>query len=202
MTERPPQTWQLRDDAEVAACARVLAAAFAAEPATHWIAGRSPRVRAAWFLATLRTHAGLPGARRHLLTDPAGRPVGAAVLTPPATRPAPAAQAAWAARTLRHCGPRPLLRTLRYLHASEAAAVDGAWTLEFIGVAPHSAGRGAGRRLLDHVLTATPAPGGLYLTTADPANVPLYRHFGFTTLRTPAVGPLATTAMWRPATTG
>lgn len=164
-----------------------------------WIAGGSDRVRRAWFGATLRTHATLPGARRHLLTDGTGRPVAAAVLTPPAAVPSGAARAAWAARTLMGCGPRALTRTLRYLHAAESGIPAGAWTLEFIGVQPEAVGRGTGGRLLGHLLAATPAPDGIFLTTADEANVRLYRRFGFTVLRHLTVGPLEVTAMWRPA---
>ncbi|MFD7785043.1 GNAT family N-acetyltransferase [Streptomyces nojiriensis] len=188
-----------RDDAPPPArCAPVLAAAFVREPAMAWIAGGSDRVRQAWFGATLATHATLPGARRHLLTDRDGRPVAAAVLTPPAAVPSGAARAAWAARTLVACGPRALVRTLRYLHAAEARTPAGAWTLEFIGVEPGAAGRGTGGRLLGHLLATTPAPGGIFLTTADEANVRLYRRFGFTVLRRLTVGPLEVTAMWRP----
>ncbi|MEV7559643.1 GNAT family N-acetyltransferase, partial [Streptomyces sp. NPDC089795] len=106
---------------------------------------------------------------------------------------------AWAARALAGCGPRALLRTLRYLHAAEAETRPGAWTLEFIGVEPAAAGRGTGGRLLGHLLATTPAPGGVFLTTADEANVRLYHRFGFTTLRRLPVGPLEVTAMWRPA---
>ncbi|MFF5775626.1 GNAT family N-acetyltransferase [Streptomyces virginiae] len=181
-----------------ARCAPVLAAAFVREPAMRWISGGSDRVRRAWFTTTLRTHATLPGARRHLLADRHGRAVVAAVLTPPAAAPSGAARAAWAARTLLGCGPRALLRTLRYLHATEAETPPGAWTLEFIGVEPAAAGRGAGGWLLDRLLAATPAPGGVFLTTADEANVRLYHRFGFTTLRRLTVGPLDVTAMWRP----
>ncbi|MFB7255541.1 GNAT family N-acetyltransferase [Streptomyces nojiriensis] len=90
------------------------------------------------------------------------------------------------------------MRTLRYLHAAEARTPAGAWTLEYIGVEPGAAVRGTGGRLLGHMLATVPAPGGIFLTTADEANVRLYRRFGFTTLRRLAVGPLEVTAMWRP----
>ncbi|MFI8339360.1 GNAT family N-acetyltransferase [Streptomyces sp. NPDC085639] len=179
-------------------CAPVLAAAFVREPAMTWISGGSDRVRRTWFAATLRTHATLLGGRRHLLADRDGRPVAAALLTPPAAVPPGAARAAWAGRTLAGCGPRALGRTLRYLHRTEAEVPAGAWTLEFIGVVPQAAGRGLGGQLLDHVLTRTPAPGGIFLTTADASNVGLYHRFGFTTLRHVAVGPLEVTAMWSP----
>ncbi|MFF9014846.1 hypothetical protein ACF09C_17990 [Streptomyces sp. NPDC014870] len=189
-------------------CARVLAAAFDREPATAWITGGSERVRHSWFATTLRTHATLPGARRHLLTDGAGTPLAAAVLTPPRAAPGAAARAGWAAHTLARCGPRALGRTLRYLSRTEEMVPEGAWTLEFVGVVRRAAGRGVGRRILDHVLDAVDAVdgeegtggagGGVFLTTADPVNVGLYRHFGFTVLGDVRVGPVVTTAMWRP----
>ncbi|MGP3683378.1 GNAT family N-acetyltransferase [Streptomyces sp. IBSNAI002] len=127
-----------------------------------------------------------------------GRLLAAAVLTPPSATPAAGPHVLWAARTGLRCGPRTLGRTLRYLDATEAGAPPGAWTLEFVGVRPDLTGRGAGRLLLDHVLVVTPAAHGLYLTTADPANVPLYRRFGFTTLRETPLGPLHVTSMSRP----
>ncbi|MGW3323172.1 GNAT family N-acetyltransferase [Streptomyces virginiae] len=193
-----PDTGDHDEAPPAARCAPVLAAAFVREPAMAWISGGSDRVRRAWFTTTLRTHATLPGARRHLLIDRRGRAVAAAVLTPPAAAPSSAARAAWAARTLLGCGPRALLRTLRHLYAAEAETPPGAWTLEFIGVEPAAAGRGVGGRLLDRLLATTPAPGGVFLTTADEANVRLYHRFGFTTLRRLTVGPLEVRAMWRP----
>ncbi|MFG3406622.1 GNAT family N-acetyltransferase [Streptomyces sp. NPDC048142] len=194
----PTGQWRIDADPAPAVCARVLAAAFAQEPAVSWICGASESVRTHWFEATLRAHATLSGARRHVLTDSGGRPVAAAVLTPPGAAPAAGARAVWAARTGIRCGPGTFRRTLRYLHLAEPAAPTGAWTLEFIGVRPDMAGRGAGRALLDRLLTTTRAPAGFFLTTADPANVPLYRHFGFTVLHRTALGPLRITAMSRP----
>ncbi|MFF3013340.1 GNAT family N-acetyltransferase [Streptomyces sp. NPDC057939] len=183
-------------------CAAVLADAFAREPATSWICGTSDSVRAHWFAATLRTQSTLPGARRHILVTPDGRPVAAAVLTPPGATPGVGARAGWATRTLLRGGPDALRRTLRYLEAAETEVPAEAWTLEFIGVIPAAAGRGWGRLLLDHVLAGTPGTAGIFLTTADPANVGLYRHFGFTVLRHLPVGPLRVTSMHRPAATG
>ncbi|MFB7941190.1 GNAT family N-acetyltransferase [Streptomyces sp. NPDC056049] len=183
-------------------CARVLAAAFAREPAVRWITGGSERARRAWFDATLRTQAALPGARRHLIADASGRPVGAVVLTPPGARPGPWAAGRWSARVSLRCGPRALVRTLLHLRAAEHLAPPGAWTLEFVGVVPEAAGRGAGRLLLDRALGGLPAPGGVFLTTADPVYVPLYRRFGFTLLEHRRVGPVTTAAMWRPGAAG
>ncbi|MEU7072418.1 GNAT family N-acetyltransferase [Streptomyces narbonensis] len=200
MPEATPR-WTVDAHPDPAACARTLAAAFYREPAVSWICGTSQVVRTRWFDATLRTHAALPGARRYAVTATSdGRPVASAVLTPPGAAPGIPARAAWAARTGLRCGPSVLWKTLRYLHHAEAAPPEGVWTLEFVGVRPDSAGRGAGGFLLDHVLAAVPAPAGFFLTTADPANVPLYRSFGFTELQRTALGPLAVTTMVRPGT--
>lgn len=179
---------------DVAVCARVLAAAFAREPATRWICGARPAVREHWFAATLEAQAGLPGARREVLRTADGEPVAAAVLTPPGATPGTAARARWLARTLRHCGAKPLVRTLGYLHRTEPLAPDGAWTLEFVGVDPRHAGRGAGRTLLERL------PDAVFLTTAGPGNVALYHRFGFGELHRLRVGPLEVTAMARAAT--
>lgn len=192
-------SWRIDANPEPAVCAELLAAAFAREPAVSWICGDSAPVRTHWFRATLHTQAGLDGARRTALVDATGRPVAAAVLTPPGATPAIGARALWAARTGLGCGPRALGRTLRYLDATDGGAPTGAWTLEFVGVRPGLTGRGAGRLLLDHVIETTAARHGLYLTTADPTNVRLYHHFGFTTLRESPLGPMNITSMSRGA---
>lgn len=193
----PEAPWRIVTDPDPVACADLLAAAFAREPAVSWICGDSASARTHWFRSTLRTHARLAGAgaRRAALVDPDGRLLAVAVLTPPGAAPSTVAQAGWAARTVLRCGPRALGRTLRYLRATEGGAPPGAGTLEFIGVHPDLTGHGAGRALLDHVLTTA---HGNYLTTADPSNVPLYRHFGYTPLRETRLGPLTITSMARP----
>ncbi|MFZ3494951.1 GNAT family N-acetyltransferase [Streptomyces sp. 5.8] len=190
-------SWRIDIDPDPVACADLLVAAFAREPAVSWICGGSARVRTRWFRATLRTHAGLDGARRTALVGAEGRLLAAAVVTPPGATPAAGSRALWVARTGLRCGPRALVRTLRYLDATGGGVPPEAWTLEFVGVRPGLTGRGVGRLLLDHVLATTPAPHGLYLTTADPANVPLYHHLGFTTLRKTPLGPLSITSMSR-----
>ncbi|MEU2183098.1 GNAT family N-acetyltransferase [Streptomyces thermolilacinus] len=197
MPEAGAEGWRIDPDPDPDACAVLLAAAFAREPAVSWICAGSATVGTHWFRATLRTHAGLDGARRTALVGADGRLLAAAVLTPPGATPTVGARALWAARTGLRCGPRALVRTLRYLGVTDGGAPPGAWTLEFVGVRPDQTGRGAGRLLLDHVLAATPAPHGLYLTTADPANIPLYRRFGFATLRETPLGPLRVTSMSR-----
>ncbi|MFD9424717.1 MULTISPECIES: GNAT family N-acetyltransferase [unclassified Streptomyces] len=192
-----PHGPEIDDCPPVDACVRVLADAFARESATSWICGSSSATREKWFDATLRADATIPGSRRYALTGDGGRPIAAAVLTPPGPRLSPAAQAQWAARALARCGPRSVQRTLRYLGLTEAGAPENAWTLEFIGVVPAAAGRGAGRRLFDRLLADTPATAGIYLTTADPGNVALYQHFGFVTQQCLSVGPLNVATMLR-----
>ncbi|MBB1253775.1 GNAT family N-acetyltransferase [Streptomyces sp. OF3] len=177
-------------------CVEVLASAFHREPAVRWICGDSAGARARWFDATLRTHATLPGRRWHVLREPDGRAVAAAVLTPPGGAPGAAARLGWSLRTALGCGPGAVRRTVRWLEAAEAVAPDDAWTLEFVGVRTESAGQGCGGALLRHVLDAA---AGCFLTTADPANVPLYRHLGFTVTARLHQGPLEVTAMTRPA---
>ncbi|MEV6677545.1 GNAT family N-acetyltransferase [Streptomyces erythrochromogenes] len=192
----PEASWRIDTDPDPVACADLLAAAFAREPAVAWICGDSAAARTHWFHGTLRTHARLAGARRAALVGPDGRLLAAAVLTPPGAAPSALAQAGWAARTVLRCGPRALGRTLSYVRATEGGAPPRAGTLEFIGVHPDLTGRGAGRALLDHILTTA---HGRYLTTADPSNVPLYRHFGYTVLRETRLGPLTITSMALPS---
>ncbi|MCF3179977.1 hypothetical protein IPZ70_08480 [Streptomyces polychromogenes] len=117
-----------------------------------------------------------------------------AVETPPGATPPAGARALWAARTLLGSGPQALGRTLRHLDATRAGP-RGGLDPGVRRVRPDLTGRGTGRTLLDHVLTTT--PGAVHLTTADPANVPLYRHFGFTTLGETPLGPPAVTSVVR-----
>ncbi|MFE3092402.1 GNAT family N-acetyltransferase [Streptomyces sp. NPDC059248] len=189
--------WRVAEAPGPAVCAEVLAAAFAEESTARWICRGSDAVRGRWFAALLRTQATVAGGRRLLVTDPDGRAVGAAVLTPPSGRPPVGARVTWTARTLAHCGGRALTRTLRYLAVTERSAPPDAWTLEFIGVRPEYAGKGAGRRLLEELPASAPAPGGIFLTTSDTANVGLYESFGFTVTGRLRIGPLETVAMWR-----
>lgn len=68
--------------------------------------------------------------------------------------------------------------------------------LNMIGVRPAAQGQGYGRRLLEavHALAAAdPASAGVSLTTELPANVELYRHFGYEVLGETRVTPALTT---------
>src|SRR5690606_14403256 len=125
----------------------------------------------------------------------AGSPAGAAVVTPARTGPGPVAQLVWTARVGLGCGPTAVRRTLAYLDAG-AAPADAA-TLELVGVVPGRRGGGVGRALLEQVIVHA-AGTPLHLSTADPANVGLYRRFGWRETGRLPVGDLAVTTMLRP----
>lgn len=75
------------------------------------------------------------------------------------------------------------------------------WYLKAIGTPPGARGRGAGAALLAHGLARADADGiGTYLESSTPANLPLYRRFGFVERgRVPAPGTVPPIAMWRPS---
>ncbi|QSQ16068.1 GNAT family N-acetyltransferase [Myxococcus landrumensis] len=70
------------------------------------------------------------------------------------------------------------------------------WTLEFIGVAERARGKGLTRVLMSRI-EADLSPSALFLTTADPRNVPMYQHLGFTVHRALEMDGLSISAMSR-----
>jgi GNAT superfamily N-acetyltransferase len=79
------------------------------------------------------------------------------------------------------------------------------WYLAIIGVDPVRQGYGVGAALLRSRLRRCVQDGlPAYLESSNPANVPLYQHFGFQvtgTLGLPEGAPVVST-MWRPGTPG
>ncbi len=64
--------------------------------------------------------------------------------------------------------------------------------LNMIGVSRAAQGSGLGRKLIDHVHLMSrkdTSSRGVSLTTEDPANVPLYEHFGYTVVGQTRVSP-------------
>jgi ribosomal protein S18 acetylase RimI-like enzyme len=64
--------------------------------------------------------------------------------------------------------------------------------LNMIGVSRAAQGSGLGRKLIDHVHLMSrqdASSQGVTLTTEDPANVPLYEHFGYTVVGQTRVSP-------------
>ncbi len=69
--------------------------------------------------------------------------------------------------------------------------------LNMIGVSRAAQGSGLGRELIDHVHLMSrkdTSSQGVTLTTEDPANVPLYEHFGYTVVGQTRVSP--TLGVW------
>ncbi|QSQ16065.1 GNAT family N-acetyltransferase [Myxococcus landrumensis] len=79
---------------------------------------------------------------------------------------------------------------------TEPLKPTGMWTLEFIGVEEGARGQGLTRVLLNRIEADLPAHS-LFLTTADPRNVPMYKHLGFAVERALELEGLAISAMSR-----
>lgn len=158
-------------------CAGLLADAFVDEPGMRWICGPGLPRKRRWFAATTHAHVSLPGHRAYVISGD-GVPVGAALAGPSGGRLGLRARVEWTARVCAGCGPGAVRRTLAYLAAVEDGVPGGAWSLEFVGVSPTARGRGAARALIERVV-GDAAGADVVLTTADPANVGVYRRLGF-----------------------
>jgi GNAT superfamily N-acetyltransferase len=107
---------------------------------------------------------------------------GTATIALPDTEPPPEVEAvreqAW-----RALGPDALARYQRFSTVSRSFAVERPHLfLDMLGVRSRYKGRGLGRLLLDAVHDHSRAhvtSEGVRLTTENPANVELYRHFGY-----------------------
>lgn len=183
--------------------ARDLAAAFAGDPVFQWfLRDDARRDEGRLKLFRLLTGAGL--ADGEILRPASG---GAASIWMPSTA----------------LGPSPFWEELRLLPTILAAtgisrlgrmsamraAMDQNHPMErehaylwFIGVAPQAQGMGVGSRLLAAGLQRVDAQGlPAYLESSNPANVPLYRRFGFEVIGQIQAAPDAPVmdAMWREA---
>lgn len=109
--------------------------------------------------------------------------VAAALVTPPGTRAAPPALTARREEVWADLGAEARARyeALGAVWHGVAIAEEN-FHVNMIGVRAAQAGRGLGRRLLDHVHAmsrADPSSAGVTLSTEDPRNVPLYEHLGY-----------------------
>ena len=127
------------------------------------------------------------------LTDARGRLAGATLLTLPVEPPPPAGVAEISAAAWRELGEEARLRYDAYAAASNFfGALTPHHHLNMIGVRRKQAGTGLGRRLLESVRRlseADPQSAGVSLTTENPRNVDLYRHFGYGVVGHAPVGP-------------
>ena len=109
--------------------------------------------------------------------------VGVANSMLPGTRPTPTVLGSQREAVWQELGADARLRYDTYGTATAAFAVDRPnYHLSMIGVRREWADRGVGRRLLEALHDTScrdPKSAGVTLTTEDPRNVPLYRHFGY-----------------------
>jgi GNAT superfamily N-acetyltransferase len=118
---------------------------------------------------------------------------GATLLTLPTEPPPPPNVAEIATAAWRELGEAARLRYDAYAAASSFfGELPPHHHLNMIGVRRAHAGTGLGRRLLDSVRRlseADPHSAGVSLTTENPRNVELYRHFGYEVVGHARVGP-------------
>lgn len=161
----------------------------------RWVCGTGPETQRRWFTATLALNDSRPGARRYAVTR--GEEVLAvAVVSPPAPPPRLFQQLRWMATVGGTCGWQCVRRTLRYLDVTEPVKPEGMWTLEFIGVAEGARGQGLTRVLMRRIEEDL-STSMLFLTTADPRNVPMYQHLGFSECHALTLEGLSISAMTR-----
>ncbi|AGC44934.1 hypothetical protein MYSTI_03628 [Myxococcus stipitatus DSM 14675] len=187
--------FEIREDVPLAECANVLAQAFANEPGMRWVCGANRDISRRWFTATLTLNDSRPGARRYAVTR-GDEVLAVAIVSPAAPPPRLFQQLRWMAAVGSACGWQCVRRTLRYLELTEPLKPAGMWTLEFIGVAEGARGQGLTRVLLSRIEADLPEHS-LFLTTADPRNVPMYKHLGFAVEKTLELESLAVSAMSR-----
>jgi GNAT superfamily N-acetyltransferase len=183
--------------------ARLLAAAFAADPVMSWIARTGPKRAAGMerFFFWLLTMRAIPFGEVWMANS--GRV--AAVWLPPGT-PATAGglmeQLRLLPMFLRLCGLPRLMRGQAMADAMEKHHPhDLHYYLAFIAVAPRLQGMGLGSALLDATLAEIDRAGAsAYLENSNPKNTGLYERAGFVAranIAPPNAPPLI--AMWRSA---
>lgn len=189
--------------ADAGAVARDLSAAFASDPVFNWF---------------LRADAKHESARQRLFNLLIGMGLADGEIFRPATG---GAASIWLPSE--SLGPTPLLQELRALPTilqatgfSRLGRMSAMRTimdehhpktpphayLWFLGVRPEAQGLGVGSRLLAHGLARVDAKGlPAYLESSNPANVPLYRRYGFEVVEVLRARPDAPEmwAMWREA---
>jgi ribosomal protein S18 acetylase RimI-like enzyme len=187
---------------DVHAAAAILARAFDTDPISRKLLPRVEhrerwaRWRGAWLVRSALPFGSSYG------VDEGDDLIGVALWYPPGvTAPVLASNVLAAVREVRpavsaavRMAPRAALTTMRTPNALvrfvrqrsravDAASVRPTWHLAYLAVDPAHRGRGAARRLLDHVLERCDEDGvAAWLETTDPVNVPLYERFGFATV--------------------
>lgn len=185
--------------------ARVLAAAFAADEHTVGLLPTGDRHRRLTSMFSLSVSETLrAGGHVWLARDPDDdRLLGVAVWQAPGESRGVLSEVRSGVAHLRVHGRRLLDAALTQRVADAHRPRVPHWYLAVIGTDPDARGRGVGSALIRHRLTVADARGyGTYLESSSPANVPVYRRYGFTEVGTiPSRGTTPLIGMWRPART-
>lgn len=183
----------------------LLADAFHADPGMAYLCevgrnGYDQRLRT-WFSAMLCLQA---ANHQPIVTLSVGEElVGCAVLTAPNARLNFISLTHWMVSVGWGVGLSGLWRTLAHVQRLEAYQPTAPhFRLEFIAVAPRHQGKGYSRLLLDDFhqrAEAHVAATGVWLETANPANITLYERFGYmVSAHTTIGGKVSAAAMFRP----
>ncbi|WP_042393468.1 GNAT family N-acetyltransferase [Streptacidiphilus carbonis] len=192
-------------ESDIEEAAGTLALAFHDDPQWFWSLpdDRTRPRRLRGIFRTMLRHEVLKHGGVEVACDEGGRIVGAALWLPPGkARPSTPDQLAAVPGYLRAYG-----RRIRYGDALQSACFkahpqdEPHWYLFILGVEPDLHGKGVGAALLRSRLDRVDQEGlAAYLESSNPANVPLYEHFGFQVtgaLKLPKHAPRMDT-MWRP----
>jgi len=131
-----------------------------------------------------------------------GQLAGVAVIQAPGASFPVLAQVRWLLTLSWQISPLTTWRTYRNMRATvRCHPADPHYYLPILGVHPNHQGKGFGRLLLDELHARSerhPASTGVCLETENPANVAMYRHFGYRVTHRLTVGRLPVTVMFRP----
>lgn len=192
--------------AQVPLATGLLCAAFSEYPVMRYVLGSSPS-----YSDRLRVLIGLFVTARLLrgdltlgILDPGGRLLATALVTLPGDHPPPQALSVYREDVWRQLGPEARDRYEAFGAAGQPFALPQPHHhLNMLGVDPPYLGQGLTRTLLDHVHALAQADThsvGVTLSTETPANLPLYRHFGYREIGHAKVSPeLETWAFFRPS---
>jgi GNAT superfamily N-acetyltransferase len=131
-----------------------------------------------------------------------GQLAAAAALSNPGYQPGSRALWQWLVDVFKGAGWSAVWHTLRHVNGMEKLKPNIPHVvLEFIATHPDCRGQGYGRILLNAVhdyAAALPGAPGVWLETANPANLPLYHHFGYMSEGKMDTAVYTVTAMFRP----
>lgn len=173
-------------------CAKLLGESFQNEPGLNWLCPDDRREL--WFVETTKLILSSEKSELITMNDENGKFAACALVTPPHFKPKVIAQMGWLWGVWNQCGWSVVAKTFRYLSKSEKAKKPSDYCLEFIGVSDRHRGKGLSRKLIEFIRAKT-GNDKLFLTTADPKNVDLYKHLGFSLIHKEYFSEIAVFAM-------